>query len=300
MKIWLAKNSEIPVREQLLTQITLGIVSGDLNVGDKIPSTREIARRFDIHSNTVSSVYRTLSEQGLLEFKKGSGFYVRRNQAENAGAEIQLEKLINEFFKNAENLGFPAREIRYRLKKWFVIHPPEHFLVVESDENLRDILIEEIGATVDLPVFGIGYEEFKNGDDNSNAIITAMIDQKLKLESYFLNDKRCIFLKARSVSDSMNGVSRPSADDLIAVVSGWEKFTLWAKTILIAAKIEPENLIVRCTGEKHWRKGLQAASMIICDSLTAKNFPNDEKVRVFQVIADSSRQELQEKIKNEI
>jgi GntR family transcriptional regulator len=296
MKIWLAKNSEIPVREQLLTQITLGIVSGDLNVGDKIPSTREIARRFDIHSNTVSSVYRTLSEQGLLEFKKGSGFYVRRNQTENASAEIKLEKLINEFFQTAENLGFSAREIQYRLKKWFVIHPPEHFLVIESDAKLRDILIEEIAETVDLPVFGIGYEEFKNSVGDSNAVIAAMIDEKPKLEGYFSNDKRCIFLKARSVADSMNGVSRPSADDLIAVVSGWEKFTLWAKTILIAAKIEPENLIVRSTGEKDWRKGLKAASMIICDSLTAKNFPNNEKVRVFQVIADNSRRELQEKI----
>ena len=30
MKIWLTKNSEIPVREQIIAQITLGITSGDL------------------------------------------------------------------------------------------------------------------------------------------------------------------------------------------------------------------------------------------------------------------------------
>ncbi|MET0754174.1 MAG: GntR family transcriptional regulator, partial [Pyrinomonadaceae bacterium] len=76
MKIWLSKNSEIPVREQIVTQIALGIVSGDLRVGEKLPSTREIARRFGVHSNTVSSAYQKLSEQNLIEFKKGSGFFV--------------------------------------------------------------------------------------------------------------------------------------------------------------------------------------------------------------------------------
>ena len=300
MKFWLAKNSEIPVREQLLTQITLGIISGDLPIGDKMPSTREIARRFNIHSNTVSSVYRALSEQGLLEFKKGSGFYVRQNQPEVASAEEKLEKLINELFHAAENLGFSPREIRSRLQKRFAIHPPEYFLVVESDAKLRDILIEEISAAIDLPVFGIGFEDFLNVIGNSNAIIAALNDEKPKLEKFISNDKRCIFLKPRSVPDSMKGVSRPSADDLIAIVSGWEKFTLWAKTILIAANIEPENLIVRSPTDENWRKAVQSASMIICDSLTAKNFPDDEKVRVFRIIADSSRRELAEKIRNDI
>ena len=297
MKIWLAKNSEIPIHEQLLTQITLGIVSGDLNVGDKIPSTREIARRFDVHSNTVGTVYRKLVFQGLLEYKQGSGFYVRRNETEETSDEVKLDKLINEFFFTAENLGFSMKEIQHRLRKWFVTRPTESFLVVESDAQLREILIEEIRTAVDLPVFGIGYEEFQPGHRDSNAVIAAMIDEKPKLESLLSTDKKCVFLKARSVPYSMDGAARPLADELIAVVSGWEKFTLWAKTFLLGAKIEPENLIVRSTAEANWQKGLQSASMIICDSLTAKNFPNDKKKRVFQVIADDSQQELQEKSK---
>jgi DNA-binding transcriptional regulator YhcF (GntR family) len=43
MKIWLSKNSEIPVREQLITQIALGIASKDLKTGERLPSTSEIA-----------------------------------------------------------------------------------------------------------------------------------------------------------------------------------------------------------------------------------------------------------------
>ncbi len=54
MRLWLTKHSEVPLREQLTTQIVLGIVSRDLRPGQRLPSTRELARRFGIHANTVS------------------------------------------------------------------------------------------------------------------------------------------------------------------------------------------------------------------------------------------------------
>lgn len=36
MKLWLSRNSEIPMREQLVTQIKLGIAIGDLETGEKL------------------------------------------------------------------------------------------------------------------------------------------------------------------------------------------------------------------------------------------------------------------------
>ena len=36
MRIWLSKNSDVPLREQLATQILLGIVSEDLKPGQKL------------------------------------------------------------------------------------------------------------------------------------------------------------------------------------------------------------------------------------------------------------------------
>ncbi|KAF0249813.1 MAG: GntR family transcriptional regulator, partial [bacterium] len=76
MHLWIAKNSETPVREQLATQIMLAIVSSDLKINQKLPSTREVARRLHIHYNTVSAVYRDLAKRGWLELRPGSSFYV--------------------------------------------------------------------------------------------------------------------------------------------------------------------------------------------------------------------------------
>ena len=72
MRLWLSKNSEVPLREQLATQIILGIISEDLKPDQRLPSTREIARRFSIHSNTVSAAYRDLAERGWVEARRAA------------------------------------------------------------------------------------------------------------------------------------------------------------------------------------------------------------------------------------
>ena len=64
MRLWISKNSEVPIREQLVTQIVLGIVSNDLKIAERLPSTRDLARRYHIHANTVSSAYRELARRG--------------------------------------------------------------------------------------------------------------------------------------------------------------------------------------------------------------------------------------------
>ena len=77
MRLWLSKSSEVPIRKQLEAQIILGILSNDLKTSQRLPSTRELARRYKIHSNTVSAAYRQLASKGWVDFRKGSGVYVR-------------------------------------------------------------------------------------------------------------------------------------------------------------------------------------------------------------------------------
>ena len=96
VKIWISKNSEVPVRDQLIAQITLAIAAGDFETGEKLPSTREIARRCDLHSNTVSAVYQRLVDQQLLEFRKRSGLYVTEFANETIEGTRKLEKMIAE------------------------------------------------------------------------------------------------------------------------------------------------------------------------------------------------------------
>ena len=76
MKIWLSKNSEIPIKEQLIAQVRIGVACGDLTPGDKLPSTRDLARRFGVHPNTISAAFQELASTGEVSNKKGSGVFV--------------------------------------------------------------------------------------------------------------------------------------------------------------------------------------------------------------------------------
>src|SRR5690349_6114356 len=60
MRFWLSRNSTVSLREQLATQLVLGVISEDLKPGELLPSVRELARIYNIHFNTVSAVYHDL------------------------------------------------------------------------------------------------------------------------------------------------------------------------------------------------------------------------------------------------
>src|SRR5262245_13352060 len=112
MRMWLSHSSEVPLREQLVTQIRLGVLSGELPAGKKLPSTREIARRFQVHANTVSAAYRQLERSGLVDFRRGSGVYVRKLQGEaQLSGPAKLDQLTVQFLKAARDNGFKLSDI---------------------------------------------------------------------------------------------------------------------------------------------------------------------------------------------
>jgi GntR family transcriptional regulator len=50
---------------------------GVLNVGDQLPSVREVVAAVAINPNTVLKAYRDLEREGLVEARSGQGTFVR-------------------------------------------------------------------------------------------------------------------------------------------------------------------------------------------------------------------------------
>ncbi|WP_159458537.1 FadR/GntR family transcriptional regulator [Roseisalinus antarcticus] len=71
----------------MLVQQLLGFVTaGRLMAGDKLPSERELAERFDVSRPTVREALRALSVLGVLEIRHGGGAFVTAlNAAELLG-----------------------------------------------------------------------------------------------------------------------------------------------------------------------------------------------------------------------
>src|ERR1700722_8549861 len=153
MQLWFARDSGVTLREQLVTQIILGILSEDLVAGQRLPSTRELARRFHLHPNTVSSGYRQLERERWVEFRHGSGVYVRDAKPQRAQSpEFVLDQLVADLFHAARKLEIPLATVRARLRYWFELPLPDPFLLIEPDEGLPAILTYEIHQAGSLPV----------------------------------------------------------------------------------------------------------------------------------------------------
>src|SRR5713226_514467 len=102
MQLWFARGSEVSIREQLVTQIILGILGDDLAPGQRLPSTRELARRFHLHPNTVSAGYRQLARGRWVEQRRGSGVFVRADKPEiSLSVDLALDQMIAGLFRSA-------------------------------------------------------------------------------------------------------------------------------------------------------------------------------------------------------
>jgi DNA-binding transcriptional ArsR family regulator len=310
MRLWLSKHSEVPLREQLARQIMFGVLSDDLKPGERLPSTRELARRFRIHPNTVSAAYRDLERAGWVEVRRGSGVYVRRLGGDGAavdlvaeaggaaadgaaaGSRLELDRLISAFFTLARLRGFSLADVRGRLTQRLARPSPDHFLVVEPDERLREILLAEVAEATGFAVRGVGYEGCGGEAALAGAAVVALYSKAEEVRRALPAGASVLFLRARSVTEALAGERPPARDALVSVVSSWPGFLEWARVFLVAAGVDAGSLDLRDARRVGWERGLRSSAYVISDALTARRLPPDVTARVYRVVADSSLAEL--------
>ena len=202
MQLWFAHDSGVTLREQLVTQIILGILSEDLPAGQRLPSTRELARRFQLHPNTVSSGYRQLERELWVAFRHGSGVYVRETKPALAGsATFALDRLVAELFREARRLEIPLSTVRARLRHWFDVRLPDHFLVIEPDEELRKILTFELRQAVRFPVESCGLNDPKFPGKIAGAIPVSLAGKEKLVRQVVPEGVELLMLQVRSVPE---------------------------------------------------------------------------------------------------
>jgi DNA-binding transcriptional regulator YhcF (GntR family) len=277
MRLWLSKNSAASLREQLGTQLTLGVISGDLQPGAKLPSVRELARRYKIHSNTVSAAYRDVEARGWLEVRKGSGVYVR--DVRQATEKSSLDQLIEGFLEETRRRGFSAAQVRTSLAQTLGAAPVRQVTLIEPEPELSEILAAELREHIALPVTA-GVVE--------GAAAVALMSRAHLLPPGVPHH----LLRMRSVPEYLQGQTRPGTDALIGVASSSPEILRRVRTILAAAGLDPEALAFRDAREAGWRRGLNACQFVITDVVTARRLPAKCTARVFRVLSDASIVEL--------
>jgi GntR family transcriptional regulator len=291
MQLWFARGSEVTIREQLVTQVILSILSDDLAPGQRLPSTRELARRFRLHPNTVSAGFRQLEQEGWVEFRRGSGVYVRSEKPEVPhSSALALDQLIARLFRSARELGAPLSTVRSRLRQWLELQPPDHFLLIEPDEELRRILAAEIQEAVTFSVQRCGLQDCPKTPDG--AIPVALPNRAAAVRQSFPEGTDVLTLQIRSVPTSLAGWLPAPSGALIGIASGWPNFLKLARAMLNAAGFHPDALVFRDARKANWQRGLQQTAAVVCDSLTATLLPAGCRAIPFPLLSESSIADL--------
>ncbi|MGB6387355.1 MAG: GntR family transcriptional regulator [Terriglobales bacterium] len=291
MQLWFARGSEVTIREQLVTQVILSILSDDLTPGQRLPSTRELARRFRLHPNTISAGYRQLERERWVEFRHGSGVYVGERKPELAPSSVlALDRLIAQLFQDARELGAPLATVRSRLRQWLELQPPDHFLLIEPDEELRRILAVEIGHAVTFPVQSCSLHDCPKSADG--AIPVVLPNRAAAVRQTLPEGTDVLTLQVRSVPTSLAGWLPAPSGTLIGIASGWPNFLKLARTMLHAAGFHPDALIFRDARKTNWQRGLQQTAAVVCDSVTATLLPKGCRAIPFPLLSESSIEEL--------
>lgn len=103
-----------PIYQEIAERICDEIMLGVYKEGDRIPSVRDYAAQMEVNANTAMRSYATLEGEGILESRRGLGYFVGK------GAEKSILRarrrnfsgaIAPEFFRRMDALGYTMADI---------------------------------------------------------------------------------------------------------------------------------------------------------------------------------------------
>ena len=113
IKFVLDYSSGVPIYRQIIDQIRYGIASGQLRLGEQLPTVRALAVELKVNLNTVSKAYKELEIKEILSTQQGSGTYINKSEVMLSEKERtdKLREICTQFSSKALSYGFTFDEI---------------------------------------------------------------------------------------------------------------------------------------------------------------------------------------------
>jgi len=118
IKFLLDYSSGVPVYRQIIDQIRFGISSGQLKLGEQLPTVRALAVELKVNLNTISKAYKELEIKNILETQQGTGTFVNKTElvVPEKEREDKLKEVCVQFSSVALSYGFDLDEVMQELK----------------------------------------------------------------------------------------------------------------------------------------------------------------------------------------
>jgi GntR family transcriptional regulator len=109
--------SSVPPYLQIVQQVRQALRMGVLDVGDQLPSVREVVAATAINPNTVLKAYRDLEREGLVAAAAGRGTFVtKRPDGPPPGTHARLGRSLARWVREARAAGLDDESIESLLR----------------------------------------------------------------------------------------------------------------------------------------------------------------------------------------
>lgn len=105
-------DNNVPIYIQVIKDIKKDIVKGVIQLGEKLPSGRDLALKYQINPNTANRIYKELETEEICFTKRGLGTYVTLDEEKLKSIREEMAgSLLDNFIVGMKDLGFKKEEI---------------------------------------------------------------------------------------------------------------------------------------------------------------------------------------------
>lgn len=110
-------DNNIPIYIQLVEQLKIYIVSGNIKSGERLPSVRDLALQTQVNPNTMQKALSELEDLHLVYTERTNGKYVTKDQKLIDKLKLEYAReLSKKYLLSMQNIGFSEREAIDHLK----------------------------------------------------------------------------------------------------------------------------------------------------------------------------------------
>ncbi|MEI2810434.1 MAG: GntR family transcriptional regulator [Nocardioides sp.] len=105
--------SSEPLFAQIAASVRGAIARGELAVGEKLPTVRDLADSLGVHMHTVRAAYAELRDEGLVDMRRGRHVTV----IATSGGQAELRERVRALIATARSLGLSDDDVLTLMKE---------------------------------------------------------------------------------------------------------------------------------------------------------------------------------------
>lgn len=112
-------NQKEPIYTQIIEDIKIKFINGTYQLGQEIPSRRELAKRLGVNPNTIQRAYREMEDMKLIMTARGQGSFMTTDaQILESLREEALDAAVSQSIEMLRSFGKSDEEILDTMKKY--------------------------------------------------------------------------------------------------------------------------------------------------------------------------------------